>query len=184
MLRRIVTAAIVPAVLLLAACGTTPNPGDSREREVLHARVAASMNDFRTVDPSVQRFFTSSHAYVVFPRIISGAAGIGGAHGDGEVYENGKFVGYADVSQGSIGVQLGGQKYGEILFFQNEGSFVDFKYSGMEFDARATAIAASNGAAATADYRRGVVTFTLPESGLMAQAAVGGQKFRFESAGR
>ncbi len=120
------------------------------------------MNDFRTIDPSVQRFFTSSHAYVVFPRIITAAVGVGGAHGDGEVYENGKFAGYADVSQGSIGVQLGGQKYAEILFFQNEGSFVDFKYSGLEFDARATAIAAANGAAATADYRAGLSPLRCP----------------------
>ena len=170
--------------MVVAGCGAHPNPGDSVDRELLHERVVAAMHDFTETDPSIKRFFDTAHAYVVFPHIVTAAIGLGGAHGDGEVYEKGKLVGYADVSQASIGAQLGAQKYAEVLFFENEGSFVDFKFSTMEFDARATAIAASRGAAAAADYRRGVITFTLPESGLMAQAAIGGQKFRYEPAPR
>ena len=178
MLKRLAVAALV--LPFLAACGATPNPGDSVERDQLHQRVLASINDFRGVDPSIDRFIKSAHAYAVFPRILTAAVGVGGAHGNGEVFENGKLVGYSDVSQGNIGVQLGAQRYAEIIFFENEGAFIDFKYATTEFDARATAIAASRGAAATADYRRGVIIFTLPETGLMAQAAIGGQKFRFE----
>jgi len=176
--------ALLPLIAsaLLAGCGDSPHPGDSVDRALLHDRVTASISDFKIIDPSIQRFFDTAHAYVIFPEVVTGALGVGGAHGDGEVYEKGKFVGYADVSQGSIGAQIGGQKYSEIIFFQNEGSFVDFKYSSLEFDARASAVAASAGAAATADYSRGVVIFTLPQSGLMAQAAIGGQKFRYEPA--
>jgi lipid-binding SYLF domain-containing protein len=167
---------------MMAGCGTNPNPGDSVDRQLLSERTQAAIHDFKETDPSIQRFFDTAHAYVVFPAVVTAAVGVGGAHGDGEVFQNGKLIGYADVSQGSVGVQLGAQKYAEVLFFENEGSFVDFKYSTLEFDARATAIAASRGAAAAADYRRGVITFTLPESGLMAQAAIGGQKFRYEPA--
>lgn len=168
--------------MTLAACGTHPNPGDSVDRQLLTERTQAAIHDFKEIDPSIQRFFDTAYAYVVFPRVITAAIGVGGAHGNGEVFQRGQLVGYADISQGSIGAQLGAQKYAEVLFFENEGSFVDFKQSTLEFDARATAVAASNGAAAAADYRRGVITFTLPESGLMAQAAVGGQKFRYEPA--
>ncbi|HUO06929.1 MAG TPA: hypothetical protein VM008_01240 [Phycisphaerae bacterium] len=180
--QRCVQATGVFAALMLGACGSTPNPGDSADRQELRDQVKAAIHDFKVTDPSIQRFFDTAYAYVVFPEVVTAAVGVGGAHGNGEVFEKGKFIGYADVSQGSIGAQLGAQKYAEILFFQNEGSFVDFKYSTMEFDARATAVAASAGAAAAADYRRGVITFTLPESGLMAQAAIGGQKFRYEAA--
>jgi hypothetical protein len=183
-LNRCASVAVIFGGLMLAACGTTPNPGDSVDRQILDDQVQAAIHDFKATDPSIQRFFDTAYAYVVFPEIVTAAVGVGGAHGNGEVFEKGKLVGYADVSQGSVGAQLGAQKYGEILFFENEGSFVDFKYSTMAFDARATAVAASAGAAAAADYRRGVITFTLPESGLMAQAAIGGQKFRFEAAPR
>jgi lipid-binding SYLF domain-containing protein len=175
-------AVVTGLAMVLAACGAHPNPGDSVDRELLHERTVAAIHDFNETDPSIKRFFDTAHAYVVFPHIVTAAVGVGGAHGNGEVYEKGKLVGYADVSQASIGAQLGGQSFAEVLFFENEGSFVDFKFSELVFDARATAIAASSGAAATADYQRGVITFTRPESGLMAQAAIGGQKFRYEAA--
>src|SRR5208283_3474869 len=95
---------VVPALaatLLLAACGTTPNPGDAQDRALLHERAKAALNDFQNQDPSLRTLLASAHAYVIFPRILTGAVGLGGAHGDGEVYQKGQFVGYADVSQGS-----------------------------------------------------------------------------------
>lgn len=173
---------VLIGALALGACGHNAHPGDAEERDLLRARVNASLADFKAADPSLGALMNSAQAYVIFPRIISAAVGIGGAHGNGEVYQKGKFLGYADVSQGSIGAQLGGQRYGELLVFQNEGAFIDFTHGTLEFDARATAIAASKGGAAAADPRRGVLVFTLPESGLMAQAAIGGQKFRYTEA--
>jgi lipid-binding SYLF domain-containing protein len=88
-------------------------------------------------------------------------------------------VGYADVTQANIGAQLGAQKFAELILFENQRSLLDFQDSTTTFDARATAVAAASGAAAVADYTRGVIVFTMPESGLMAQAAIGGQKFRY-----
>jgi lipid-binding SYLF domain-containing protein len=169
---------------LLSACGTSPDVGDTQQRAVLHDQVNAALSDFHNTDPSLQRFFDGAYGYAVFPEIVTAAVGVGGAHGDGEVYQNRQFIGYADLSQGSVGVQLGAQKYAEIIFFENEASLIAFKKSDTEFDARATAVAAAKGAAATADYRNGVVVFTRPIGGLMAQAAIGGQKFRFEPADR
>ena len=170
---------LVAVAAFFAGCASTPNPGDAADRSLLHTQTQMAIADFEARDPSIKHFFQTAHAYAVFPEVVTGAAILGGAHGDGEVYQSGKMIGYADVSQGSIGAQLGGQRYAEVVFFQNEGTFVDFKYGATEIDARATAIAAASGAAATADYRHGVLVFTLPQSGLMAQAAVGVQKFRF-----
>lgn len=172
--------AITALAALLASCTTSAYPGDPAERDLMHVRVQAAVADFQHNDPSIQALFEKAEAYVVFPRIITGAVVIGGAKGRGEVYQQGKLIGHAVVTQGSVGAQLGGQAYAEVIFFQNESALVDFKSGEHEVDARATAIAASNGAAATADYRRGVIVFTLPESGLMAQASVGVQKFGFE----
>ena len=166
---------------LLSACGDTAKV-DTEEKAKLHDQVQATVADVKKTDPSIQKFFDSAHGYAVFPEIVTAGVGVGGAGGDGEVFENGKFVGYTDLSQGTVGLQLGAQKYGEIIFFENETALTNFKSGTTEFDARATAVAASAGAAAAANYNNGVAVFTIPIGGLMAQAAVGGQKFRFEAA--
>jgi lipid-binding SYLF domain-containing protein len=166
---------------LLTACGDTAKV-DTEERAKLHEQVQATVADIKKTDPSIQRFFDNAQGYAVFPEIVTAGVGVGGAAGDGEVFEKGKFVGYTDLSQGSVGLQLGAQKYAEIIFFENESSLVNFKSGTTEFDTRASAVAAKAGAAAAADYANGVAIFTLPIGGLMAQATVGGQKFRFEPA--
>ncbi|HUO08351.1 MAG TPA: hypothetical protein VM008_08645 [Phycisphaerae bacterium] len=149
---------------------------------MLHEQAQAAIVDFKNADPSIQHFFDNAHAYVVFPNITAAAAGVGGAGGAGETYEQGKFAGYADVTKGSVGAQVGAEKFAEIIFFETTSSYLDFTNSVLELDAQATAVAASRGAGATASYRRGVAIFTMPLDGLMAQAAIGGQKFRYEAA--
>jgi len=131
------------------------------------------------MDSSLQRRMDSAYAYAIFPKVTSAAVGVGGAHGDGEVYQGGRLVGYADLSQGNVGIQLGAQRYAELILFEASRPFEEFKASTVEFDARASAVAAAAGAAETAKYTNGVLVFSKPETGLMFQAAVGGQKFRF-----
>jgi lipid-binding SYLF domain-containing protein len=135
---------------------------------------------FRAEDPTIERFFDSAYGYVVFPEITKGAAGVGAAHGDGGVvYERGVVVGSAEVTQVTIGAQLGGQSYAEIVFFENEAAMRKFKENNLEFSANASAVAASSGAAAQADYSDGVAVFTMPNGGLMFEASIGGQKFKY-----
>ncbi len=89
-------------------------------------------------------------------------------------------VGYCKVAQGTIGAQIGGQKYYELIFFQNDSTLSTFKEGSMEFSAQASAVAAAEGAATNADYEHGVAVFTKPRSGLMAEASIGGQKFSYQ----
>lgn len=163
---------VLVSTVMLGACS-------ANDANLLHERSQASLSDFQNADGSLTPLLKSSYGYVIFPRITNGAIGIGGAYGQGEVYQNGKYVGYASVTQGSVGVQLGGQRYAELIMFRNETTFLNFSHNSLEFDARASAIAASAGAAATADYGKGVLVFTEQEGGLMFQAAIGGQKFKF-----
>lgn len=179
----IVSTLAVLGAAFLAGCGSKPSVNSPDEQAELNQQVQAAIDDFKSRDESLGRFFTNAKAYAVFPEIVTGGAGVAGAHGDGEVFSGGQYIGTADVSQASIGLQLGGQKYAEIIFFENEGALVDFEHGTTEFDARATAVAAADGAARTADYTHGVLVFTMPKGGLMAQAAIGGQKFRFRAAG-
>ena len=175
------TLAAVVLGSLLSACGDTAKV-DTQEKALLHQQVQATIDQVKQTDPSIQKFFDGAYGYAVFPEIVTAGVGVGGAGGDGEVFQQGKFIGYTDLSQGSVGLQLGAQKYGEIIFFEKDLALINFKSGTTEFDARATAVAASAGAAAAANYNNGVAVFTIPIGGLMAQAAIGGQKFRFEAA--
>lgn len=178
---RIATVVLTLAAMGLVACDATPS--SQVKRENLREESRGVLDQFRTTDPSIDRFVKTAAGYAVFPSITTGAFVVGGSYGRGEVYERGgRFIGYADISQGSIGAQIGGQSFSELIFFENAAALAMFKSGEFSFDARASAVAAANGAAATADYRNGTLVFTLSQSGLMAQAAVGGQKFSFEPA--
>lgn len=165
------------ATIALTACSTAPDSPEARASLVRSAE--GTVDRFLEADPSLQEFFDESHGYAVFPSVAKGGIGVGGAYGKGVAYEGGELVGYCDLSQGSIGFQLGGQEYSELIFFQNASSFEDFKNGTVEFSAQASAVAASAGASADADYEAGVAVFTLAKGGLMYEASIGGQGFDF-----
>ncbi len=174
-------AVILPALLVLgwAAWGCEGPPTTDYETEALHARVTSTIHRFKQADPSIKQFFDSAYGYAVFPSIGKGGAGIGGAHGYAEVFEQGEVIGVAEMSQATIGFQLGGQSYREIIFFKDELALQDFTRGEYTFSAQASAVAAEAGAAAETDYENGVAVFLMVKGGLMAEASVGGQQFRF-----
>jgi lipid-binding SYLF domain-containing protein len=139
---------------------------------------------FKKADPGISKFFSASAGYVVFPTVGKGAIGVGGAHGSGILFEKGNPVGKATLTQVTIGFQLGGQSYSEVVFFQTAGTLTDFKKGKFELAAQASAVAASAGASANAKYTGGVAVFTVTKGGLMYEASVGGQKFGYEPLGK
>ena len=151
----------------------------AKQQKAANPKVAQAIADIKNKDPSVKRFFDSAHGYAVFPTVAKGGIGIGGAYGEGEVYERGRLVGTASLTQVTIGFQLGGQAYSEFVFFKDKKTLDDFKKGNFELSAQASAVAATAGAGANADYDKGVAIFTLVKGGLMYEASVGGQKFSF-----
>jgi len=146
------------------------------------AKVNQTIATFKKKDPGVHRFFKTSYAYAVFPTVGKGGFGIGGAYGTGRVYQHGKFVGTAKLTQVSIGFQLGGQAYSEIIFFQHRNSYRRFVDGNLKFGAQASAVAIKKGAAANASFNRGVAIFTAAKGGLMYEASIAGQNFSFHPA--
>lgn len=178
------------AVTTLALCALTAMPACSgyrdsrasgeRERVTLRDRAQEAVQIFRDTDPTMGEFFDSSVGYAVFPRVAKGAAGIGAANGNGVVYtQDGALLGFAELTQINIGFQLGGQSFRQIIFFQDGRALERFKDGDLEFSANASAVAATNGAAATNDYENGVAVFTMPRGGLMFEASIGGQGFDY-----
>lgn len=144
-------------------------------------------------------FFDTAYGYALFPSVGKGGFGIGGAYGEGRVYAKKKYVGDTSLSQLTIGLQLGGQAYSQIIFFQDKRAFNEFTGGNFEFGAQATAVAITAGASASATttgssatasggknnaetkgkYYKGMATFTVAKGGLMYEASIGGQKFKY-----
>ena len=141
--------------------------------------VAEAIDLFKKSDKQMTTWFDAAHGYVVFPNITKGAVGVGAASGTGRVFEKGAYMGDARVTQVTIGAQLGGQSFSEVIFFQTKDALERFKQDRFEMTAGLSAVAAAEGASRDAKYAEGVAIFTLAKKGLMAEASVGGQKFKF-----
>jgi lipid-binding SYLF domain-containing protein len=139
---------------------------------------------FKAKDPRVARAFDEAYGYVVFPTVGKGGIGIGGARGKGWVYERGRRIGRASLTQVTIGLQLGGQAYSEVIFFKDKSALDDFTRGNFEFDAQVSAVALTARAAGDLPYRKGVAVVTMAKGGLMYEASVGGQKFSYKPGDR
>ncbi len=151
---------------------------------------------------AVQPFFKSAYGYAVFPTVGKAGIGIGGAYGKGQVYRGGKVTGEAKLFKATIGFQLGGQAFSEIIFFKDKRAYDEFTGGSFEFDAAASAVAITAGAQAKAGtegatagasagpatgtqaktrYHKGMAVFVHTKGGLMYEAAIGGQKFSYSA---
>jgi len=134
----------------------------------------------KKADPSLKKFFDHSVGYAVFPGVGKGGLVVGGAGGSGILFEHGKAVGKATLSQVTIGAQVGGQAYYEIIFFETAETLAAFKTGEWTMAAQVSAVVLKSGASADAAYKDGVAVFTLSKGGAMAEASVGGQKFSYK----
>jgi lipid-binding SYLF domain-containing protein len=169
---------------LLAAVFVIPMIGfaqsDSKKDKIAGDAEEAKAEFIKT-DMKMAGLFEKAYGYVIFPNVGKGAVGIGGASGNGIAYEQGKPIGTAKMTQVSVGFQWGGQAYREVIFFESKADLDRFKENKVELTAQVSAVAVKSGASANAKYIGGVMVFTMQKGGLMYEAAVGGQKFKFEA---
>ena len=136
--------------------------------------------EFKEKDPGMSKFFSSAYGYAVFPGIGKGGLGVGGAGGKGTLFNGGSAVADTKMSQITIGFQAGGQKYAEVIFFQDAEKYKEFISGNFEFAAQVSAVALASGVSADAKYENGILVVTMAIGGLMYEASVGGQKFKVE----
>jgi len=153
------------------------------QRKELAKNVQDTIARYKKTDPGIERFFKDSAGYAVLPRVGKAGFIVGGGQGTGEVYEKGKLVGTTSLSMASIGLQAGAQEFSEILFFENQAAFENFKQNKFEFAASASAVIMKSGVARDKNYKDGVALFVDPTGGAMAEAALGTQKFTFTPEG-
>lgn len=152
----------------------------SKERKLVQDSKEAKV-EFIATDGQMKSLFDNSYGWVTFANVGKGAIGIGGAAGNGIVYERGKIIGTAQLTQVSVGFQFGGQVYREVIFFESKADLNRFRENKIEFSAQASAVAVTIGASANVKYRDGVMIFTQLKGGLMYEASIGGQKFNYSA---
>jgi lipid-binding SYLF domain-containing protein len=168
--------------LVLALCFLLPwltNAQNNSEKGEI-ARAEETKEYFITQDSEIGSFFAKSYGYVIFPSIGKGAVGVGAAHGNGIMFKGGDPYGKASMTQASIGFQLGGQSFMEVIFFEDQRAWDNFIEGKLKLAANASGVVIKQGAAASVAYNDGVAIFTAIKGGLMAEAAVGGQKFKYK----
>jgi lipid-binding SYLF domain-containing protein len=169
----------LPAIVVLAALAAPRIASLHAQDEQHQTRCNQTVDLFKKTDPDLGKYFGSAVGYAIFPSVGKGAFIVGGAAGTGCLYQGGAIIGQAKLAQVTVGLQLGGQSYAEVIFFQNDDAIAAFKSNSFELSAQVSAVAAASGASANAKYRLGVLVFTIAKTGLMYEASVGGQKFTF-----
>lgn len=180
MTKRILIPAFSFFIAMFVLANTNSAIGQSTTKEKRLVRDCDdAKEDFIATDGLMGNLFSNAYGYVIFPNVGKGGIGIGGAAGKGVVFEGGKIIGKAQLTQLSIGFQFGGQAYREVIFFESKADLDRFKENKIEFSAQASAVAVTQGASANVKYTEGVMIFTQQKGGLMYEASIGGQKFNF-----
>ena len=174
---KLTSAVLIVLSMWVSGCATAPKTG--QERAQLHQRALETLQEAMQRDPSMRGVLEQAEGYAVFPSIGKGGAGVGGAFGRGVLFDRGQMVGYVDVSQASIGLQLGGQSFSEILVFRSRSALENLKGGQFSLGANVSGVAITTGAAASTNFERGVAAFIIPRGGLMAELSLSGQRINF-----
>jgi lipid-binding SYLF domain-containing protein len=174
---RFVVAAFALSMLVVAGCETVP--GTEAGRDALQDQSQTTLREMTTQDPSLQEVLDRSVGYAVFPDVGKGGFIVGGAYGRGIVYERGRMIGYADISQASVGLQAGGQSFSQLIVFMTQDALNRLQGGKFDVGANAEAVALTAGIAREANFERGVAVFVVPRGGLMAGISVQGQILDF-----
>jgi len=169
--------AALTAIALIGVAG--PQSASAQQTAADDPGAGPVLAKLKEKSPKMDKVLADAAGYAVFPSVGKGAIGVGGAHGSGVVYAHGRKIGRSTLTQVTVGLQLGGQEYSEVVIFKDEASLNNFKRGKLKLNAQASAIALDERAGADLPYRDGVAIITMAKGGLMYEASVGGQKFSF-----
>lgn len=170
--------------LAMAGCENTgtmaTGPNSESHGAAIHERARAALEQMEAADASLRDRINNAYAYAIFPEVGQAAVGIGGAGGHGVVFQQGNPIGYATLHEGSVGAQIGGNTYSELILFKDADSMAAFRNGNLTLGADAQATLVKSGAAATGQFVHGTQVFVLPKGGLMAGVAIDGQVIHYQ----
>jgi lipid-binding SYLF domain-containing protein len=165
-------------IALAASCSTTPDTAGKRAELKNDAEATIAM--FKQQDPGLRDDFDNAYGMAVFPGVGKGGLVVGASFGRGVVYEQDEMIGYATVTKGSFGAQIGGQAFRQVILFQTDRALERFKSGEFAFSADASAVIVEAGAGVAVNYKNGVAVLVMPKGGAMVEASIGGQGFDYE----
>jgi lipid-binding SYLF domain-containing protein len=168
-----------------AKTASSKNSKTSQQKKTttIEERAAATLKRLEEKDPGLKQLLKKAYGYAVFPSVGKASLVVGGSYGHGAVYERGKFIGHATISQFTVGVQIGGDTFTEVLVFENKQALERLRHGKMAFAADASAVLVKAGAGAARGFSNGVAAYAYASGGMLIEAAIGGQKFAFKPAG-
>lgn len=172
---------ILVTLVLMMCISVNSMAQDSESAIELIKKAEAAKEKILAEDPGLSAFFSEAYGYVVLPVIGKGGLLVGGAYGKGILYEQGEPAGMTEMTQVSIGAQIGGLSYSEVIFFKTEEEFRVFTTGRFEVAVQITVVAVTAGVSRTMAYSDGVAIITLPKGGVMADVSAGGQKFSYDA---
>lgn len=152
---------------------------EKEKKEELKRDAEAAKSAFIENSQNLKDLFDTAVGYVIFPNVGAGAYILGGAAGNGVLYENGEVQGFAELRQLDIGLQIGGQAYRQAILFQTQDELEEFKSGEYTLSGNASAVILEEGKARSVDFNEGRAIVTMPKAGAMLEISVGGQKFNY-----
>ena len=147
------------------------------KQETLKLECDAALHDMRQTDPSIDDFLKRAHGYAVFPSVAKGGLVVGAATGKGILFEQGRAVGYCDLTQASVGALAGGQRFRELVVLQTPDAMEKFRSGQFSLGGDISLVVLKTGSAAGAQFKDGVAVFAKPVAGAMFDISAAGQKF-------
>ncbi|MGB7785733.1 MAG: lipid-binding SYLF domain-containing protein [Salinimicrobium sp.] len=154
---------------------------DMQKREVLKSDAMDSKAAFKMANPDLDSSLQGAAGYAIFPNVGKGAWILGGAAGNGVVYENGEVVGYAELRQIDVGFQFGGKAFRELIVFKTQDALDKFKEGNFEFGGSASAVIWDKGKGKALTFENGAGVAIMPKAGAMVSISVGGQEFDYRA---
>ena len=169
---------LIAIPLTFSGCGSVPTTQSEMniKMEAVVPPANKAADSILAKDQSLKPLLDNAYGYIVFPSVASGALIVGGQGGDGVVFKDGTPWGIAKLASGSIGLQVGGESFTEIIVMQTSDAFNAVTANEFSFTAGVSATAIKAGAALDAKFSNGIAAFISTNGGLMASAAIGGQK--------
>lgn len=178
-LRGLAVSLVGLALLVVSAPGLRAEWDPASDAELVRS-AQETVKAFKASEPKLGAYFKEAYGYVVFPTVGKGGLIVGAAHGKGVVFVKGAIVGKASITKITIGAQVGGEAYSELMFFKDKATFEKFKAGGAKFQANATATAGDATRQAATNWTEGVAMFFKGKGGLIADASMGTQDFTFD----
>ena len=161
------------------AIGCAHAPTSASAQDNLKQRADAALRMMCENNSQVSPLLEQAAGYVVFPNAWDVAFFGGGGGGTGVVYQHGRAIGYAELSQGSFGGEAGVQKFAEIIVIRDQATLDQMRQGKFDIGGQASAVINHTGTGKTFDFgKTGIAVFVQPLAGAEVKASLEGQRVK------